>query len=195
MKPLDSIPERVQVSDAELVRAIAGGDEEAFVCLYNQYKSTLFGLLLRILHSSAEAEDVLQEVFLRVWQRAPDFDETRGQVFAWLVMMTRSRAIDRLRALNARDRTATKAFHEMPLVVSDAADNAIGAERREILLRALEAIPEGQRRALLLAYFEGLSQSEIAEQLAEPLGTVKTRTRSGLKRLRELLRKRLKKEA
>jgi len=96
-------------SDAEeaaLVRAVAGGDERAFASLYDKYSSILFGLLLRILHSRAEAEDVLQEVFLQVWQQAHSFDASRGRAFTWLVTLARSRAIDRLRALDSRERAA-----------------------------------------------------------------------------------------
>ncbi len=186
-------PEQVQISDAELVRAIARGDEQAFASLYRRYSSTLFGFLIRILNSPPEAEDVLQEVFVHVWQRAADFDETRGRVFTWLATIARSRAVDRQRATGARDRTEGKAAHEeRPEDVSDAAEDAVRTELRKILLNALGEIPEGQREALLLAYFEGLSQSEIAERTGKPLGTVKTRTRDGLRKLRDLLRKRMK---
>jgi RNA polymerase sigma-70 factor (ECF subfamily) len=176
----------------ELVRAIALGDEGAFASLYRRYNSTLLGFLIRILDSLPEAEDVLQEVFVHVWQRAADFDETRGRVFTWLATIARSRAVDRLRATGTRDRKEAEAAHERPEDVTNAADDTIRMEQREILLEALDSIPEEKRSALLLAYFEGLSQSEIAERTGKPLGTVKTRTRDGLRMLRELLRKRMK---
>lgn len=182
----------MQISDAELVRAIAQGDEQAFASLYHRYSSTLLGFLIRILDSLPEAEDVLQEVFVHVWRRAADFDETRGRVFTWLATIARSRAVDRLRAKGTRDRKEAEASHEPPGDVADAVDDAIRREQREVLLDALDSIPEGQRHALLLAYFEGLSQSEIAERTGTPLGTVKTRTRDGLRKLRDLLRKRMK---
>lgn len=182
---------RTQVPDAELVRAIAQGDEQAFASLYHQYKSTLFGSLLRILNNNAEAEDVLQEVFAHVWQHASDFDETRGRVFTWLVVIAHSRAIDRVRANEARNRRAIRVLREPVTDMADANDDAARAEEREIVLRALGDIPEEQRRVLLLSYFEGLTQLEIAERLKEPLGTIKTRTRTGLRRLGELLRRRL----
>jgi RNA polymerase sigma-70 factor (ECF subfamily) len=176
-----------QNNDAFLLRAIAGGEEIALAELYDRYRLILFGLLVRILHSQSEAEDVLQEVFIQVWQRARDFDEARGKPFTWLVTLTRSRAIDRLRALGARERATHEATRNIPEIWSDAVTDAIRAERGRIVRKALLNLPEEQRRALFLAYFEGLSQSEIAARLSTPLGTVKTRVRSGLIKLRELL--------
>ena len=136
------------------------------------------------------AEDVLQEIFLRVWQRAADFDEQRGRVFTWLVTIARSRAIDRLRSLNSRERVAEAASRaSLSSMTTNALVDATASEQREIVALALAEIPEEQRRTLLLAYFEGLTQSEIALRTGEPLGTVKTRTRAGLARLRVILRK------
>lgn len=185
-------PEQVPISDVELVRAIARGDEQAFASLYRRYSPTLLGFLIRILDSTPEAEDVLQEVFVHVWQRAADFDETRGRVFTWLATIARSRAVDRMRATGTRNRLEGEASLERPGDVANAANDALRTEQREVLLDALASIPEGQRHALLLAYFEGLSQSEIAERTGAPLGTVKTRTRDGLRKLRDLLRKKMK---
>ncbi|HEY9283724.1 MAG TPA: sigma-70 family RNA polymerase sigma factor [Pyrinomonadaceae bacterium] len=175
-------------SDAELLRAVARGDEGALAAIYDRYSSILLGLLLRILHSRAEAEDVLQEVFVQVWRRADSFDESRGRGFTWLVTLARSRAIDRLRALDSRSRAATASAAEASEVVSDASLDAFRSEQREIVRAALAELTEDQRRTLLLAYEEGLTQSEIAARLNQPLGTVKTRTRAGLMKLRELLR-------
>ncbi len=183
-------PEQSQITDAQLLEAITEGDEQALAALYDRYGSILFGLLLRILHDRAEAEDVLQEIFLRVWQRASDFDEQRGRVFTWLVTIARSRAIDRLRSLNSRERVAEEASREsVPSMTTNALADTLASEQREIVALALAEIPEEQRRTLLLAYFEGLTQSEIALRTGEPLGTVKTRTRAGLARLRVILRK------
>lgn len=183
-------PERETSDAAEvaLLRACARGDEKAFASLYDRYSAILFGLLLRILHSRAEAEDCLQEVFLQIWQRAASFDESRGRPFTWLVTLARSRAIDRLRAASARERVANASAQETSEELIDAEDEAVRSEQGEVVRRALAAIPEEQRRALLLAYFEGLTQTEIAERLKEPLGTVKTRMRSGMSKLREMLR-------
>ena len=180
--------EESQTTDADLVRAVARGDEKAYASLYDRYASILLGLLIRILHSRAEAEDVLQDVFLQVWQRAKNFDETRGRAFTWLVTLTRSRAIDRLRSLASRDRVAEESVREVPVnVASDAVADAMRAEQSETISRALAELPEEQRRTISLAYFDGLTQTEIADRTGEPLGTVKTRTRAGLKKLRDLL--------
>jgi len=184
---LNARPER-DSSDAELLRLVAGGDEAALASIYDQYASILLGLLLRILRSRGEAEDVLQEVFLQVWRRAGDFDESRGRGFTWLVTLARSRAIDRLRALDSRSRTAAASASEPSDFVSDASADTFRAEQREIVQAALAQLPDEQRRTLLLAYEEGLTQTEIAERTGQPLGTVKTRTRSGLMKLREMLR-------
>jgi RNA polymerase sigma-70 factor, ECF subfamily len=184
-------PEQAQTTDIEVLRAIAGGDEQALSALYDRYRLILFGLILRILHSQQEAEDVLQEVFLQVWRRASAFDETRGRTFTWLVTLARSRAIDRLRSLGSRERTAQEAARSIPDSISDAADDAVKSEQGEIVRGALRQLPDEQRRTLLLAYFEGLTQSEIAERLGTPLGTVKTRMRAGMMKLRELLGERL----
>jgi RNA polymerase sigma-70 factor, ECF subfamily len=170
---------------ADLVRAIARGDEVAFAALYDQYSHILFGLLLRILRSRAEAEDVLQEVFLQVWRQAASFDEERGRAFTWMVTLARSRALDRLRAVDERS------VKEVPPDLSggeSAEEAALRNEREEVVRRALATLPEEQRNNLLLAYLSGMSQTEIAEQTGQPLGTVKTRMRAGLKKLSELLR-------
>lgn len=183
------LPETVQTSDVELLQNIVRGDEGALALLYDRYRTILFGLLLRIIHNRAEAEDVLQEVFLQVWQRAANFDAERGKPFTWLVTLTRSRAIDRIRALNSRERTLEQATRESEEIIFDAEQNAILAQRGEVVRQALDELSEEQRQILTLAYFEGFSQSEIAEKLNSPLGTVKTRMRTGMIRLRELLGK------
>jgi len=180
-------------ADIELVHAVARGDEPAFLSLYDRYSSVLLGLLLRILHSRPEAEDVLQDVFLQVWQQARNFDAARGRPFTWLVTLARSRGIDRLRLLDSRNRTALRSTHEAIESVQSAVDEtAIRSEHGEMVRAALNELPDEQRRTLVLAYLDGLSQSEIAERLGQPLGTVKTRTRAGLLKLNGLLRDKLK---
>ena len=188
--------------DAAWLRAVARGRdaadgaateaERALAALYDAYSNILFGLALRILHSRTEAEDVLQEVFVQVWQRAANFDASRGRPFTWLVTLARSRAIDRLRSSSSRERATLEAAREVTDSVMDAADDAEKSEQGEIVRRALAELPEEQRSTLVLAYFEGLTQSEIAARLNSPLGTVKTRMRSGLIRLRALLGERVK---
>ena len=181
-------PEPAPTSDNELLRAVARGDESALAQVYDRYRLILFGLIVRILHSREEAEDVLQEVFLQVWRRAKDFDEARGRAFTWLVTLARSRALDRLRSLGARARLAEAA---PPIeYIGDAAADVFQSEQAEVIRRALAQIPVDQRQALFLGYFEGLTQSEIAARLGAPLGTVKTRMRTGMAKLRELLQER-----
>ena len=175
-------------NDVELLKAIAARDEAALAQLYDRYRVILFGLLMRILNNREEAEDVLQEVFLQVWRRATDFDETRGRPFTWLVTLARSRGIDRLRTLAARERVAVAGARGEAEVVSDAASDTLRSEQRDVVNSALAQLPDEQSQLLLLAYFDGLSQSEIAERLSAPLGTVKTRMRTGLMKLRELLK-------
>ena len=179
--------EPAQISDIELLHAIARSEEGALTALYDRYRLILFGLLVRILNSREEAEDVLQEVFLQVWRRAADFDEERGRPFTWLVTLTRSRGIDRLRGLAVRQRLNDSAALEVGPEASDAVADTLHAEQREIIAHALASLPAEQSRALKLAYFEGLTQSEIAARLGSPLGTVKTRMRAGMTTLRELL--------
>jgi len=162
-------------------------DEAALAELYDHYRVILFGLLMRILSNREEAEDVLQEVFLQVWRRAADFDANRGRPFTWLVTMTRSRGIDRLRTLAARERVAIAGARDESEAVSDAASDAFRSEQRGLVTNALAQLPDDQKRPLMLAYFDGLTQSEIAARLGAPLGTVKTRMRTGMMKLRELL--------
>ena len=178
-------PELSHNNDVELLKAIAAKDEAALGRLYDGYRLILFGVLMRILNNREEAEDVLQEVFLQVWRRAADFDENRGRPFTWLVTLARSRGIDRLRSLASRERVAVASAAESAEEVSDAASDAIRSERVGALNSALADLPDEQRRPLVLAYFDGLTQSEIAAKLGVPLGTVKTRMRTGMIRLRE----------
>jgi RNA polymerase sigma-70 factor (ECF subfamily) len=173
------------------MHAIARGDEQALASLYDRYRLILFGLIMRILHDRSEAEDVLQEVLLQVWRQASNFDAERGRPFTWLVTVARSRAIDRLRSLNSRERIANESSREEIEPLPDASDNALKSEQGKIVRHALAELPEEQQRTLFLAYFEGLTQSEIAARLDAPLGTVKTRMRSGMIKLRELLREQL----
>ena len=180
-------PEAAQPPDVELLHAVARGDEAALARLYDAYRVILFGLLVRILNSREEAEDILQDVFIQVWRRAQDFDEKRGKPFTWLVTLTRSRAIDRLRLLGARQRLANASTQDQPEEASDALNDTIRSGQREIVQRALAELPEDQKQTLVLAYYEGLTQSEIAAKLGAPLGTVKTRMRSGMIKLRALL--------
>lgn len=177
--------------EAELLRQVALGDERAFASLYDRYSPILLGILIRMLRDRAEAEDVLQEVFIHIWLRAHCFDEARGRPFTWLVIVTRSRAVDRLRSKRATEQVemtvALDASWNDGASVDPVAEAAAG-EQRQVVMRALAALPEAQRQVLLLGYFSGLTQSEIAGLLDLPLGTIKTRMRSGLIKLRAQMR-------
>ncbi|MGH7197190.1 MAG: sigma-70 family RNA polymerase sigma factor [Candidatus Omnitrophota bacterium] len=170
-----------------LIERIVNKDREAFGRFYDRFAPLLYGLALRILRSQPDAEEVVQDVFHAVWQKARDYEKRRGSPEAWIITMTRSRAIDKLRARRRRDQRTTPIEEPFEIV-----DDAPAEERTDARLSVegiLEKLPEAQREALGLAYYEGFTQSEIAVRLDVPLGTVKTRIRDGLKRLREFLGK------
>ena len=176
-------------SSSALIAAIAAGDRDAFSRFYDLTAPMAFGLIRRVLRDPEAAAEVLQEVFWQVWQDAPRYDPTRGTPEAWLVMRAKTRAIDRLRSIRRRDRTFVAPVDESVAQRSpDQAPNpAVAAEDRGLIQTALAQLPEPQRRVIELAFFEGLTHSEIATRLGEPLGTVKTRARLGLDRLRGVL--------
>ena len=176
-------------SSADLLAAIAAGDRDAFSRFYDLTAPMAFGLIRRVLRDPEAAAEVLQEVFWQVWQDASRYDSARGTPEAWLVMRAKTRAIDRLRSIRRRDRTFVAPVDEsVAQRREDQAPNpAVVAEDRGLIQTALAQLPEAQRRVIELAFFEGLTQSEIAARLGEPLGTVKTRARLGLDRLRAAL--------
>ena len=178
-------------SSAALVVAIAAGDRDAFSRFYDLTAPIAFGLIRRVLRDPEAAADVLQEVFWQVWQEAGRYDPKRGSPEAWVVMRAKTRAIDRLRSMRRRDRTFVAPVDESVAGrqrEGEAPNPAVVAEDRGLVQTALAQLPEAQRRVIELAFFEGLTQSEIATRLGEPLGTVKTRTRLGLDRLRGALK-------
>ena len=178
--------------DAALASRVAAGDAVALSGLYDQYAPLVYGVLLRMLQNTAAAEELLQEVFWTLWTRPERFDPTRGSLRVFLFQLARSRALDHMR----RERRRSGLLRESPAQVPEDSDRAVesnpflaavSAEDRVRVREALAALPGPQRRVLALSYFEGLSHSEIAEQLGEPLGTVKTRIRGGLARMRARL--------
>lgn len=173
--------------DLLVVRRIADGDESALATLYDRWAQSVYSLAAHLLKDADGAEDLVEETFWQVWQRAASYDPSRGTVRTWLLTIGRSRALDRLRA---RKRGREEIATDLSLVRdprSDPSQEVEGAERRQLVYSALTELPEDQRRALELAYFRGLSQSEIAEFLGEPLGTIKTRMRLGMQKLRDKL--------
>ncbi len=176
-----------------LLPSVARGDTTAFEALYDRHSGTLYALLLRILANPEDAQEVLQEAFVKAWTNAKMFDPARGSEAAWLISIARSRGIDKLRSRKIRVDRENDAGREISIHSSfvdstTGADRAIQSQESSAVRSALSELPEAQRIALELAYFEGLSQSEIAEKLGEPLGTIKTRMQLGMKKLRERLR-------
>jgi RNA polymerase sigma-70 factor, ECF subfamily len=181
------------VQPSSLLPAVAHGDMGAFEQLYDRHSSTLYALLLRILSNADDAQEVLQETFVKAWTNAKMFDAVRGSDVAWLISIARSRGIDRLRSRKIRGDREDHAGRELSTGIGfvekrTGADDAIESEERMAVRGALAELPEPQRVALSLAYFEGLSQSEISAKLGEPLGTIKTRMQLGMKKLRERLK-------
>ena len=177
---------------AALLPAVARGNVSAFEELYDRHASTVYGLLLRILANPDDAQEVLQETFVKAWTSAKMFDAVRGSEVAWLISIARSRGIDRLRSRKIRNTREDEAGREVSIHSSfvettTGADRAIQSEECRAVRNALAELPEAQRVALELAYFEGLSQTEIAARLDEPLGTIKTRMQLGMKKMRERL--------
>src|ERR1051325_6130920 len=166
-------------SSAALIPAVAQGDMAAFEAAYDRYSGTLYALLLRILGNAEDAQEVLQEAFVKVWTTARMFDAARGSEVAWLISIARSKGIDRLRSRRIRSDRENDAGREISIHSSfvektTGAENAILSQERTAVRSALAELPEAQRVPVELAYFEGLSQWEIAARLDEPLGTIKT---------------------
>ena len=170
--------------DVSLLERIVAREAEAVGELYDRHSRLLYGLILRIVRNTSEAEEVLQDVFLQVWKRAETFNADLGAPVAWLVRIARNRAIDRLRANTVNARTL-----EVPPPLPSASPEARAAlsEEQRALGRALAALPAEERQLLEHAYFLGLTQSELAERFGLPLGTVKTRIRTALMTLRREL--------
>ena len=171
------------------MQRIAGGDGDALGEVYNDYSPLLLALSRRILGTAEEAEDVVQEVFVQVWNQANRYDVRRSSVSTWLVLITRSRSIDRLRSRKVGDSTVEKVARENPDAYASAmgVDNVLHHQRHIRLRRELDLLPAEQRQVLDLAFFRGLTQSEIARETGVPLGTVKTRTLLAVKKLRKSL--------
>lgn len=178
-----------RLADESALGRIARGDHSALAELYDRHARLVFSLALRILQNRPDAEDIVQDVFTQVWAQAARYDTARGAVAAWMLMMARTRAIDRLRSRSSRPKTISDArvVEEVPDATARQDLQLLSAEQVETLQHALNALPVAQRVTLELAYYEGLTHAEIAERLSEPLGTVKTRIRQAVIKLRESL--------
>jgi RNA polymerase sigma-70 factor (ECF subfamily) len=190
-------PARISEVDIALVRRMQAGDERALSAFYDRWFPVVNCMLTRILKAADDVEDVVEETFWQVWRQADRFTVDRGSVQTWLLTIARSRALDRLRARrrlredpiddDGADGSATTSPAALLQSPSDPSLDAEHAERKRIIVSALAELPPEQREALELGYFGGLSQSEIAERTGQPLGTVKTRMRLAMQKLRERL--------
>jgi len=182
----------IELGDAELIERAAGGDARALEVLYDRYSRVVYSFGLRIVGDQQLAEELLQEVFFRAWQQGGSFSAAKGTFLTWLLSITHNMAIDEVRK---RRRRPQKSDSDDPdAVLAGVPDTGTSVEDevwlgslRETIGRALERLPWAQRQAIELAYFRGLTQREIAEELGEPLGTIKTRMRLGMQKLRDYL--------
>jgi RNA polymerase sigma-70 factor (ECF subfamily) len=176
--------------DAELLQRIGARDRSAFAEFYDKYAALLFSIASRILNDSSEAEDVLQETFMQIWEKAANFDPKLGKASSWAAILARNKAIDRIRASQRRMRLAKESAAEVAVAIQGDGvmnDSLYGREKATLIHSALVELPPEQRQPIEMAYFSGLTQNEISETLHEPLGTVKARIRRGLLKLRDRL--------
>jgi RNA polymerase sigma-70 factor, ECF subfamily len=182
VQTLDIVP-----TDAELLAGIARHDEASLAALYDRYHLLAFSLALRVVHDRGRAEDVVQDAFLSVWRKAASYAEARGSVKTWLASIVRNRAIDLVRARRESDGDDEAVLLALRDPQPPVIEQVTAALDRDTIRNAIEGLPLEQRQAIAMAYFEGLSHSEIAEATGTPLGTVKSRIRLGMARLKGLL--------
>jgi len=178
--------------EVELLRRIGEGDREGFAQLYDRYSGILFSTAFRILNQQETAEDLLQEVFVQIWEKASLYDPSRGKPLTWAITLTRNRAIDRLRSSQRRIKLNEEIEREAELADfqtnKNSAEEISLSEKNRMVHRAVEHLSPDQREAIEMAFFGGLTQTEISEKLQTPLGTVKARIRRGMMKLKELLK-------
>lgn len=188
MEPISSASVEYEVA---LLHRTGEGDRQSFQELYERYSRILYSTAYHILNDEAAAEDVLQDVFIQIWEKASLYDVSRGKPLTWAVTLTRNKAIDRLRSQQRRNRlrdemeTQASIFEEFSNRSS--LDEVESGEKSAIVRRAIQELSKEQRQAIQLAFFSGMSQTEIAETLNEPLGTIKARIRRGMMKLREIV--------
>ena len=181
--------EETKAAQAQLLQRVAAGDRQAVSELYDQIAAPLFSVAVRILGDAADAEEVIQDVFVQLWEKAAIFDSSLGSAFHWALSITRHRSIDRLRSRQRRARLVEELQNTMSSEVSSQAEraSALDAEDAGVVRTALRTLPEDQRQAIELAFFGAKTHLEIAESLNEPLGTIKARIRRGMMKLRDSL--------
>ncbi len=187
--------------EIELLESIGRGDRASFHALYERYSGVLFSTAYQVLNNQAEAEDVLQDVFVQIWDKAKLYDRTRGKPLTWALTLTRNKSIDRLRSAQRRHRLKDEVEKESTVVehrgaggrhgTADSGEQVYILEKNKLVRNAVLQLSTEQRQAIEMAFFGGLTQNEIALQLDEPLGTVKARIRRGMIRLKDLIEPRL----
>ena len=179
---------RAAEGDADIVVRLQRREPQALAELYDRYGRIVYSLILRVVRDTGIAEDLVQETFLRIWNRVQAFDAQRGAVGPWLLAVARNRAIDYLRSAGGRERNAVE-FEESdhPSLFIDMERGILASDKARVVKAAVEKLSANQRQVIELAYFEGLSQTEMAERMGQPLGTVKTWVRAALKTLRDEL--------
>ena len=190
---LPSMQEPSGPSDVELMRGIQNEDPDAFSQLYDRYNGILKALILRVIHNEAEADDLLQEIFMEIWNQAKNFSAEKGKPLGWMVTLARRRAIDGLRKkqayARAEERLQAESEQQPDAWVHNATEAEINSgDTKNLVRKVLDGLPEAQRQAVELAFFRGMSQREIAANTNTPLGTVKTRLELGLKKIYEGLK-------
>ncbi len=189
----ETITEQEEISDETLMLRIQQQDEEALGLLYDRYSGVLKSLIMRVIHNDAEADDLLQEIFVELWKQSGTFSPEKGKPLGWIVTLTRRRAIDRLRKRQAYARVEER-FKEQPeqqpesWVHNTMEEDLELNDARRLLQRVMKDLPDPQREAIELAYFKGMSQREVAAHTGIPLGTIKTRLELGLKKISEALK-------
>lgn len=189
--PQDSIEQRTRDQDwVAFIKRIATGDQLALTALYEATNRLVFGLILRIVIDRATAEEVLLDVYTQVWRQAARYDTNRGAPLAWIMTVARSRAIDRFRSGKHEQhrKEPLDAIGEISSLGASPEETTVSSERQRFVRSALDSLSPEQREVIELAYYSGLSHSEIALRLNQPLGTVKTRTRLGMMKLRDMLK-------
>jgi RNA polymerase sigma-70 factor, ECF subfamily len=186
-------PEPGSPSDVDLMLGIQSGDPDALSELYDRYSGILKALILRIIHNDTEADDLLQEVFMEIWNQAKNFSSAKGKPLGWMVTLTRRRAIDALRKKQAYARAEERLQAEpeqQPLawVQNTTAEDIRAGDTRALMAKVIRSLPEAQQQVIYLAFFQGMSQREIAAHTNIPLGTVKTRLELGLKKIYDSLK-------
>jgi RNA polymerase sigma-70 factor (ECF subfamily) len=179
---------RLPEGDTDLVARLQRREPQALAELYDRYGRIVYSLILRVVRDTGIAEDLVQETFLRIWNRVQGFDAQKGGIAPWLLAVARNRAIDYLRSAGGRERNAVE-FEETdhPSLYTDMEQGILASDKARIVKAAVEKLSSHQRQVIELAYFEGLSQTEMAERMGQPLGTVKTWVRAALKSLRDEL--------